>query len=287
MDELQLLQRIRRSIHRRPELGHNEFRTSRYIKRLLCASGLAPFELSTNSLAVIVGKEGRTPSCAFRAELDGIPVAERSDRDYRSRNDGVMHACGHDGHVAILIALAGRLLANPTRSPVLLVFQQAEESYPSGAQDLLHDLADSVVPEWFYAFHLWPELPSGTIGIHTGPVFPSVCAFTIELTGRPGRDHGSDCDSGGTDALAAAADIYRRVRGKWEYRHPERVGAAVNIGTISAGTRPNRVAENCEMQGTIRAVSSTHERAAIQALDDLVREVAMISGHSVLSLIHI
>lgn len=245
--ELDLVRRVRRAIHRHPEVGHHERRTANYVERLLRRMGLTPFRPAPTSVAALVGPAGQKPSVGFRADMDGIPVQESAEAPYASRTTGVMHACGHDGHTAALLALARRLAvaaasASWNGGSVLLIFQQAEETFPSGAPIVIDGLPDQLRPAEVFAFHLWPELPKHTIGVRDGTLMASVAGLSFDVHGKQGRPGGTAADDGGTDAIATAIELYGRLAPGTGRQLDDYAPTAVSLGLINGGDGPNRVA---------------------------------------------
>lgn len=282
IDELEFLRRSRRNIHRFPELSHTEHRTADLVERILWRFGLAPFRPAPTSVAVVVGPPGVRPAIGFRADLDALPVLESTGASYASRRAGVSHACGHDGHAAVLLTLARRLACASLERPVLLVWQQGEEADPSGAPLVLAGLPLKLRASQMFAFHLWPELPQGTLGIRPGPLFGSVSGIVIAVAGRSGRSHGSACDDDAIDALDAGAEILRQVRATWTSRHPDLSRrATITIGQMDGGGAPNRPALECNLSGSLRALSWQDEELAVADLRVLVARVAAATGTEV------
>ncbi|QUQ68821.1 M20 metallopeptidase family protein [Kutzneria sp. CA-103260] len=281
LGDLDFARRLRRAIHRWPELAHHERRTAALIERVLALLGLKPFRPAPTSVAVVVGPAGVKPAIGFRADIDAVPVEEAGEKPYRSRTAGVAHACGHDGHVALLLTLARRLSARPPRRPVLLVFQQAEESYPSGAPLVLGGLPAELRPPEFVAFHIWPELPAGTVGVREGPLLPAVAGITVEITGRPGRAHGTQSEAAAVDALAAAVRLYGALPFRTG-RHPEPADpVALNVGVLAGGRAPNSVPAECTLRATLRSLTWRDQDAAVAEIRRLANEIATATGTSV------
>jgi amidohydrolase len=278
--ELTFLRCVRRAVHRRPELGHQEHRTAAFVERILARLGLAPFRPAPTSVAAVVGVRSAAPAIGFRADLDALPISEATNAPYASRNPGVMHACGHDGHTAALLTLARRLATDPLRRrPVLLVFQQAEEGVPSGAPKVLQALPRSLRPPEFFGFHLWPELPVGTVGTRPGPMLASVAGITIEVSGRAGRAHGTMSGAGGVDALAVAVRLYTELNAAAPGRIlAEGRPAALGIGQLEAGREPNLVPTHGVLRGSLRALSWSSQDTAVARLRQLVAAVAADTG---------
>ncbi|MDH6624412.1 amidohydrolase [Streptomyces sp. LBL] len=283
VDDLVLLRRIRRVIHRHPETAHREHRTAAYVERLLTRFGLAPFRPAPTSVAVRIGPSTADLVIGFRADLDALPIPEETEAPYRSGIPGVMHACGHDGHAAAVLTLGRRLAADPPRShAVLLVFQQAEESHPSGAPLALQGLPADMRPPLFFGLHLWPELPTGVIGLRSGPLLASVAGITIRITGSQGRSHGTQAEAGGVDALNAGVLLYGMLPTTPAGRtldedHPH----ALHIGRLAGGVLPHRVPVECEIRGTLRALSESAESEALSQIQALAAMAAARTGAAI------
>src|SRR5690554_2406772 len=182
---------IRRDIHAHPELGFKEARTSALVARQLQALG---YEVHTGIgrtgvVGVLHGKATDSGlSIGLRADMDALPIHEVSDVPYRSKHDGVMHACGHDGHTTVLLG-AARYLAE-TRNfngRVVLIFQPAEEGL-GGALAMLDDgLFDRFHCDAIYALYNWPGLPPGVIGVNPRPMMAAADSFEISIEGRGGH----------------------------------------------------------------------------------------------------
>lgn len=275
LEDPDFLRRVRRAIHKRPEFAHAEIRTAAFVERLLVRFGLTPFRPAPTSVAVTVGSGTDRPRLGFRADLDALRLVE-APRPHASRDVGLAHACGHDGHTALLLALARRLAARPPRDGrVLLVWQQGEEADPSGAPMVLAGLPEAVMPPEMFAFHLWPELPLGTVGVRAGPVLASVAGLVITVRGSEGRPHGKFCDRSGVDALRAGVRVFAGVADRWSSRHPSlEQPATVTIGQLNGGEVPNRPPTRCVLQGTVRALSWAAEKDAIAAVQAIADSVA-------------
>ncbi|NLU77764.1 amidohydrolase [Micromonospora sp. HNM0581] len=276
--ELEFVRRVRRAIHRHPEVGHHEWRTANYVERLLRRMGLAPFRPAATSVAAVVGPEAARPAIGFRADMDAIRVQESIGRGYASVRPGVMHACGHDAHTAALLALARRLRIKPAPVAVLLIFQQAEETYPSGAPLVIEGLPKGLVPPEIFACHVWPELAEGVVGVRAGTMMASVAGLTFNVYGHEGRASGTAADSGGVDAVSAAVRLYGRLRPDTGRQLHDASPTALSIGLIRGGDGPNRVATRCQLEGTLRALSWADQDAAVAAIEATALAVADETG---------
>ncbi len=188
----------RRDFHRHPEVAFNEMRTSEVIRKFLEGLGLPVAACGGLGLkAVLEGKPGGK-TVALRADMDALPLKEEGDKEYISQNEGATHACGHDGHMAALMAAAQVLTAHRTEwtGRIVFLFQPAEELPPGGALAMVKDGALDGVDAVF-GLHLWQGLPTGRIGAVKGPMMAAADNFTVTVKGRGG--HGSiphqACDS--------------------------------------------------------------------------------------------
>lgn len=280
--ELEFIRRLRRALHRRPELGHHEHRTSLHVERLLRLMGLRPFRPAPTSIAVLIGTGDERPRIAFRADLDAVPVHEATGAGYASRNPGAMHACGHDGHTAALLALARRLTTYPVHTgPVLLLFQQAEETFPSGAPILIKGLPPHLTPDEIFAFHLWPELPANTVGVTSGTLMGSVAGLTFDVLGRASTPSGTTAGMDGADAVAAAVQLYCRLAPGTGRTLSNDSGSALSLGVINGGEGPNRVAEHCRIEGTLRATSWRTQEQAAESIFATAKSVEAETGTTI------
>lgn len=267
---------LRRTLHRTPELAHQEWETAATIEDALRGLGLDPFRPAPTSVAVVVGPPNAAPRIGFRADLDALSITEANQVPYSSVVPGLMHACGHDGHAAALVGLAQALLDAQLTHSALLVFQQAEESFPSGAPLVLAGISDELRPPEFYGFHLWPQLPAGSLGLRSGSMLGAVAGLTISIAGRTGRAHGTHADEGATDALAAGVELYNELRNRFTFGRKLQPcnSRCLSIGEIQAGHSPNVVARSCKLSGTLRSTSWDIERDAELEIREVANQVA-------------
>ncbi len=195
----------RRDFHRHPELANQEFRTSAVVRAFLEELGLpVRAAAGTGLVAVLEGKSaGRT--VALRADMDALPLREEGAKEYISLNPGACHACGHDGHMAVLMGTA-RILARhceQLRGRVVFLFQPSEERIPGGAPRMIEEGALEGVDAVF-GLHLWQMLPTGTVACLNGPMMAAPDEFTIKVVGRGG--HGS-APHLTVDPIVAAAHV--------------------------------------------------------------------------------
>ena len=239
----------RRALHRIPELDRNLPKTMAYLENAL--SGLSCQVFSPMPSALCAWFDfGAKEAIAFRADADALPIAEHSRQDYASTHPGRMHACGHDGHMAILLELARRLSAKE-RLPhnVLLVFQPAEET-TGGAKDIC---ATGVFKKYnvqaIFGLHLWPGLVEGMVASRKNEMMSRSCEVTVDIYGKSA--HIAKAEEG-VDALAAGAEFYRRAV-NMEAALPKKVFRLLKFGKFESGTVRNALSDHTHIEGSLRA----------------------------------
>ena len=269
---------LRRDFHRHPELGFEEHRTSSVIARYLNDLGLEVRTgiARTGVVGVLNGaRPGRT--VMLRADMDALPIQEQGSIPYRSVNKGVMHACGHDGHMAILLG-AARLLSgmrDSLKGRVKFVFQPAEESLGGASFMIDEGILENPDVDAAFGLHLISLLPFGFIGCGKGVFMASVDTFTIKIRGRAGH---SAMPGGSVDALSLGAEVVVNMEGfiKKSIHAEDRI--IVNIGTFHAGTAPNIVADEVELTGTVRALDGGVRNDIKSLMDRFLMETTASRG---------
>jgi amidohydrolase len=282
----------RRDFHRHPELANREARTSATVAGHLRALGLQVRTgmAHTGVVAVIEGGQPG-PTVLLRADMDALPVTERTDVPFRStatgefrgRTVGVMHACGHDAHTAILMGVAESLVKVRDRLPgkVLLVFQPAEEGVPEGERGgaplmLDEGLLNIARPDAAFALHVGSMLNTGQVMLRPGPLMAGSDFFKIVVTGR--QSHGSRPWKG-IDPIVASAEIVNALQTIVSRQTDiTDLPAVVTVGAINGGVRHNIIPDSVEMLGTIRTFSEASRRDVIERMGRIASNVAEASG---------
>jgi amidohydrolase len=265
---------LRRDFHRHPELSFAEERTAGIISDRLQKLGYDRVErvAGTGMVGVLRGGEpGKT--LLIRADIDALPIQEANDVDYRSQEPGKMHACGHDGHTAIGLVVADVLAQHRAalHGTVKLAFQPAEERI-AGAQPMVEAgvMRDPDV-DAVIGLHIWNNNRVGTVGVHAGPIFASADGVTFRVRGRGG--HGA-MPHLNIDPIVAAAQIVIALQTLVSREISPLNPAVVTIGSIHGGTAFNVVADEVEMQGTVRAFAPEDRELLVRRVADLARDVA-------------
>jgi amidohydrolase len=280
-DVLPMVLEVRRVIHRHPELSGEEYRTTQ-----LVADRLAGLELSLRTrtprtgLIADIGAGG--PLVAFRADLDALPIDEPEGLPFRSEVPGVMHACGHDAHTAILLGAAEVLAGLKARMPgsVVFLFQPAEEGAPVGEEGgaplmVREGALDDPKVEAVFGFHVGGWVASGQAGWTDGPIFASSDSFTIEVEGR--SVHGAQPHMG-LDPIPVASEMVLALQTIVSRQIDGRKPRVLTIGRIQGGTRFNIIAGRVVMDGTMRTHDASVRTEMKARLARTVKGVAEAHG---------
>ncbi len=259
---------LRRAIHRRPELGFEEHETAALIERELDSLGIEHRRVAKTGILARIdgGRRGRV--AALRADMDALPIGERSGVPFASEIAGKMHACGHDAHTAMLLGAAHVLVGMKDRlaGSVVLIFQPAEEG-PGGALPMIEEGALKNPQVGAIAMlHVDSRLDVGTVGITPGPVNASADEFYITIRGSGG--HGG-YPHAAIDAIPASAAIVLALQNVVARETDPLATAVVTVGTIAGGYRHNVIADEVELSGTLRA----HDPTVRDALEARVRRI--------------
>ena len=272
---------IRKSIHRQPELGNKEYKTAEKIEEFLQNSSIETTRLTkTAVMGVLKGKEeGRT--VAFRADIDALPVQEKTDVDFASETDGIMHACGHDVHTSALLG-AARILSthkDELKGNVVFLFEPDEEG-SGGAKRIIEAGALKNVDAVFGA-HVSPDLPSGTVGVKFGKFYAASDMFTVKVHGK--SSHGAEPEKG-IDSLSAAAKMVLNVK-----RIPEKFSAdrcVASVGTFNSGTAGNIISDYAEFSGIIRTLGAENRADVKNEFKNIIYSIAEKTNTNVEIIIH-
>ncbi len=256
----------RRDFHANPELPMQEFRTSQKVKEFLDAEGIVrlPLDTATSVAAVIRGgKSGK--NVALRTELDALPITEQCDLPYKSRNEGVMHACGHDVHLACTMGAAKMLNAcrDELCGNVVLIFQAAEEN-TLGAKEMISAGIMDYPMDAIFGLHTNTSFDAGDVAFLSGPSQASADMFTVEIHGHGG--HGA-MPHATVDPIMIAAQLITQLQSVVSRNlDPVKTGV-LSICQINAGTSPNIIPETASFSGTVRALESEARAAIIERMN--------------------
>jgi len=265
----------RRDFHQYPELGFDEHRTSKIIGEALKEMGLAP-QMNVGKTGVTADLTfGEGPTIALRADMDALPMQETSGLDFSSKHDGVMHACGHDGHMAMLLGAAKVLTQNGDsfNGTVRFIFQPAEEG-AGGARYMIEDGCLDGVDE-IYGIHVWNYQPVGEVGITDGPVLAAADMFEINIKGIGG--HGA-APQGTVDAVVVASHLVQALQTIVSRNTNPLESTVVTIGTINGGHNFNIIADEVTLSGTARAYTEENRNLIKTRMAEIIDGVAKTFG---------
>lgn len=267
----------RKHIHANPELGFAEHETAAFVATKLSEFGLAVHtDVSRTAVVATLTKGSGKRAIALRAELDALPIEEAADVDYASKNKGVMHACGHDGHTAILLG-AAKLLAESGNfdGTVVFIFQPAEEVVGGGKKMIEDGLLKRFPVEKVFAIHNWPGFPKGQIGVLSGPQMAAVDDFEI-------RFHGSGCHAAmphlGDDPVLAAASFVTAVQRVVSRSIDPLAAAVLSVTQIHGGRFNNFVPTEAKVEGTCRFYDPALSDHCAAEIGRIAQAVAAMHG---------
>jgi amidohydrolase len=266
----------RRGLHAHPELGFEEHRTSAFVAEKLESFGLRVHRglAATGVVATLKGRQQGRRAIGLRADMDALPLIELNQFAHVSQHRGKMHACGHDGHTAMLLGAAKYLAEEPEfAGTVHFIFQPAEEGR-GGAQRMLREGLFSQFPcDAVYGMHNWPSLPLGSVGLRTGALMSSMDKVNITVTGRGG--HGA-LPHLAVDPVVVSAHIVTALQTLVSRSTNPLEAAVISITCINGGEAHNVIPESVDMVGTVRSFSP----AVREALEAGIRRIAAGVAHS-------
>ncbi|QFG02287.1 M20 metallopeptidase family protein [Tepidiforma bonchosmolovskayae] len=270
----------RRHLHQHPECSWQEHETQRYLLRRLEEIGLADVRPIARTGATALVEGGRPGPCVlWRADIDALPVPEKTGLPFASKNDGVMHACGHDAHMAIALALAAWAHAERRRLPgaIRFVFQPAEEASGGAAACIADGVLETPRVAVALGLHISADIPIGAINLAPGPFFAAPTAIRIEITGRGGH---AAAPHQSVDAVVVAAHAVTALQTVVSRSLPPSEQAVLTIGKIQAGFRGNVIAESAVMTGTIRSYSTPVRDLMLRRTEEILAGVCAAFGAS-------
>ncbi|OGS21600.1 MAG: hypothetical protein A2252_12480 [Elusimicrobia bacterium RIFOXYA2_FULL_39_19] len=295
-----LIIEIRRHVHQHPELGHKEFKTTAYIASILKTHNIAFKTLKpTGVLAWLPGKTpNKKPSkcIAIRADIDALPVTEKTNKPYSSKHLGIMHACGHDNHLAMVLGtalnLAGRRKDLEEKNCCIkFIFQPNEESAGGAIKVVQQGALINPKVDAIFGIHVSPGLESGQIGFKYGEMMAALITFEIEIYGGGGH---TAYPHTGKDTILTASEIVIALKSYVSKHINPAEPAVISIGTIKGGTRYNVFADSIKMTGTFRTFSNNLIKQTPKIFNEIItsktREFGLkhkfsyeINGHPVIN----
>ena len=273
-----LIINTRRNLHRIPETAYTEKKTSAYVADYLNKEGLdVQTEIAQYGVVGLLdtGKPG--PTLMIRADMDALPLKEDTGLAFASEHDGVMHACGHDSHMAMVLGAVTvfNKIKSELNGTIKFLFQPAEEG-PGGAKPMIEaGVMDNPRVDYSIGCHVWPQLPEGTIGVRSGPFLAAMDRFNLKIIGKAG--HGAMphlC----VDALEVATQVVNALQ-RIVSRHMDPMEPTViTVGTFHAGTAFNIIPGEAELSGTTRTFDLNFWKSSQQRIEKIIRGVCESMG---------
>lgn len=260
----------RRDFHHHPEIGNKEYRTTEKIIEILHSCGIETRQvLKTGVIGIL--RNGDGPAAAFRSDIDALPVTEEAEVPFASEVHGMMHACGHDMHMASLLG-AAKLLSMHKEAfsgTAVFIFQPDEEG-DGGAQRILDTgILDELHVDSVFGAHCNPSLPAGTIGVKYGRFYAAACMYDVTVHGK--GTHGAEPENG-TDSLYAAARMcaaLKELTGKYDGER-----AVVTVGEFHAGTARNIISDHADFKGILRTAGLDLRASLEQKIKEILSQIA-------------
>jgi hippurate hydrolase len=270
---------VRRHLHANPELSFEEWNTSAYIQQLLKSWGI-PFQIlaSTGISACIEGKNPSSRIVALRADMDALPILEENEIPYKSKNPGVMHACGHDVHTACLLGATKILLETKEEweGTVKLIFQPGEEKNPGGASLMIRDgVLENPKPERIFGLHVHPGLETGRFSFRGGKVMASADEIYITLKAKGGHAAAPHLTA---DTILIASHIVIALQQIISRNNDPFNPSVLSITSIHGGNATNVIPSELKMMGTFRAMDETWRFKAHELIQKHVKDIAEAMG---------
>ena len=276
------MQEWRRDLHKIPEIGLKEYKTSSYIKDKLKVWDIEFKDgyADTGLIAWVKGSKGDSKkSIGLRADFDALPMSEKNNFDHKSSNEGMMHACGHDGHTSMLLGAVKYLKENNDfDGTVYFIFQPGEEGFGGGEIMINEGLLNDFNIDEVYALHNWPELPLGHFGVSTGPMMAAVDEFDIIVKGKGGHAAIPDL---GVDPVIIAAQIINAVQTIISRVTSPIDKALISITKVHAGSAYNVIDDEVFLGGTVRTFKEKTRILIQNKLNDTAKGIAKANGGDV------
>ncbi|WP_443744112.1 amidohydrolase [Sutterella sp.] len=274
---LERLQRLRRDLHQIPELDFDLPETTRYVRRVLEMLPCEVFSPDGHGLCAWFDA-GKTEAVAFRSDMDALPICEVTGVPFASKHAGKMHACGHDGHMAMVLELAHQIAAVKDRltKNVLLVFQPAEETTGGARLICESGVFGERNVKAIYGFHLWPDLPMGAVATRPGPLLARANEITVDFEGR--STHIAKSEDGADALLAAAKFVVQADLMLAGLRAEEGPWCTLKFGKLTSGTVRNAIAAHGHLEGSLRVFSDAAYEKAWARLHEIAGEISTELG---------
>ncbi len=267
---------MRRHLHANPELSMQEFKTSEYITKKLEEYGISYKSgiAKTGVVGIIEGNGSGNKVVALRADMDALPIQEQNDKPYASKNNGVMHACGHDVHVACLLGAAKILqeLRHEIKGKIKLIFQPSEETYPGGAIMMINEgVLENPVPDVIFGQHVFPGLDAGKVGVKPGKYMASTDEVYLTVVGKGGHAATPHLN---IDPVVIASNIVVSLQQIVSRNAKPYMPTVLSFGKITAEGRNNIIPDEVKLEGTLRTFDEDWRAEAHKRINEIASGIA-------------
>lgn len=272
---------IRQHLHAHPELSFQEFQTSAFVKATLASYGLTAENMAETGLVVLL--KGRNPekkTIALRADLDALPIFEKNEVAYRSKNEGVMHACGHDVHTSSLLGTARILsqLQDEFEGTVKLIFQPGEEKFPGGASIMIKEgVLQNPRPEAILGQHVFPLLETGKVGFRSGMYMASADEIYVTVKGKGGHAAIPEMN---VDPVLISAHIIVALQQIVSRVASPKIPTVLSFGKVQANGATNVIPDEVKLEGTFRTMNEKWRAEAHEKMKKMAEQMAEAMGGS-------
>lgn len=271
---------FRRHFHKYPELSEMEFETSKFISKILTEWGIGHKTgiAETGIKALIKGEKGEGKTIALRADMDALPIAENSGLDFSSVNSGVMHACGHDVHMANLLGAVYVLnkLKSEFSGNLVIIFQPSEEKFPGGAIRMINEgVLENPKVDAVFGMHVMPEMPAGTVGFRKGIYMASTDEIYISVIGKGG--HAANPHQN-IDPVTTAAQLLIALQQISSRMAPPQIPTVLSFGKFIANGKTNIIPDRVEIEGTLRTFNEEWRAEALEMVEQICQNTAQSFG---------
>lgn len=268
----------REHLHQNPELSDQEFNTSQLVFDELKKFGVDSVQMvATTGVTGLIHGALPGPTILLRADMDALPITECTNLPYQSKNTGVMHACGHDGHTASLLGTVKILMENKhlLSGTIRLAFQPAEEGAGGASRMIAEGILDNPKVDYAFAFHVWGLIPEGKIGIRSGGLWASCDDITIKLIGQGG--HGSQpykC----VNPILMGTDIIQQTNTYLAQYCQGTLGTVLSFGQFNSGSAGNIIPNTAELKGSLRAYDNESRMILLEKLEQCIQNTVNFHG---------
>lgn len=270
---------VRHYLHAHPELSFHEFKTSEYIQQKLKSWNIDfTIMATTGVVAIIKGKNPEEKIIALRADMDALPIKELNDVEYKSQNDGIMHACGHDVHTTCLLGAAKILneLKDEWTGTIKLIFQPGEEKNPGGASILIKEgVLKNPAPQSIFALHVNPSLPVGKLSFRSGMVMASADEIYITIKGKGGHAAAPHLTP---DTILTASHLIVNLQQVVSRMNDPFNPSVLSITSIQGGNATNVIPSEVKLMGTFRAMNEEWRFKAHELIKNICNNTATMQG---------